>query len=215
MLQLSKEYPYDPSVMVHFAQLKRKEDDLVGAASCYGKAIQLFKDQGVHNLAYVRTLLASGSLEVQAGNVAKARSLFTESVEAAVKEQENGEMELKSALVYGLHAWAMLEQRLGNWSKARELLERAANVQPGNAVVHQTRALLEARAHNYAAARFHFRLAVEAAPEDVKCWQVRWDATEQNIGKWVFRCQCLHSLSSFCLIQNSKLEVDEEQVEVS
>jgi hypothetical protein len=129
MLQLSKEFPYDPSVMVHFAQLKRKEgklawclylhdltsyrsanlssalieqfckaintandleiynsaDDLVGAASCYGKAIQLFKDQGVHNLAYVRTLLASGSLEVQAGNVAKARSLFTESVEVAVK----------------------------------------------------------------------------------------------------------------------------------
>jgi tetratricopeptide (TPR) repeat protein len=132
-----------------------------------------------------------------------------------MQEQENGEMELKGAVVYGLHAWAMLEQRLGNWSKARELLERAANVQPGNAVVHQTRALLESRAHNYAAARFHFRLAVEAAPEDVKCWQVRWDATEQNIGKWVFRCWCLDSLSSFCLIQNCKLEVDEEQVEVN
>jgi hypothetical protein len=28
MLQLSKEYPYDPSVMVHFAQLKRKEGKL-------------------------------------------------------------------------------------------------------------------------------------------------------------------------------------------
>ncbi len=39
----------------------------------------------MHNLAYVRTLLAPGSGEVQAGNVAKARSLFTESVEAAVK----------------------------------------------------------------------------------------------------------------------------------
>jgi len=182
LLMLSKEYPYDPSVMVHFAQLKRKEDDLVGAASYYGKAIQLFKDQGVHNLAYVRTLLASGSLEVRAGNVAKARSLFTESVEAAAKEQENGEMELKGAVVYGLHAWAMLEQKLGNWSKARELLERAANVQPGNAVVHQTRALLEARAHNYAAARFHFRLAVEAAPEDVKCWQA-WALFEARQSK--------------------------------
>jgi Tfp pilus assembly protein PilF len=99
-----------------------------------------------------------------------------------MQEQENGEMELKGALVYGLHAWAMLEQRLGNWSKARELLERAANVQPGNAVVHQTRALLEARAHNYAAARFHFRLAVEAAPEDVKCWQA-WALFEARQSK--------------------------------
>jgi hypothetical protein len=62
-------------------------------------------------------------------------------------------MEPKGAVVHGLPARAMLEQRLGNWSKARELSERAANVQPWNAVVHQTRALLEARAHNYAAAR--------------------------------------------------------------
>jgi hypothetical protein len=63
----------------------------------------------VHNLAYVRTLLALGSGEVQAGNVAKARSLFTQSVETAVKEQENGEMEPKGAVVHGLPARAMLE----------------------------------------------------------------------------------------------------------
>jgi hypothetical protein len=66
-----------------------------------------------------------------------------------IQEQENGEMEPKGAVVHGLPTRAMLEQRLGNWSKARELSERAANVQPRN----QTRALLEARAHNYAAAR--------------------------------------------------------------
>jgi len=60
-------------------------DDSVGAASNYGKAIQSFKDQGVHDPAYVRTLLAPGAGEVQAGNVAKARSLFIVSVEAAVK----------------------------------------------------------------------------------------------------------------------------------
>ncbi len=39
----------------------------------------------MYNLAYVRTLLAPGSGEVQAGNVAKAQSLFTKSVEAVVK----------------------------------------------------------------------------------------------------------------------------------
>lgn len=80
--------------------------------------------------------------------------------------------ELIGAGVYGLHGWALLEQKLGNWSKARDLLERAANIQPGNAVIHQTRALLESRAHNYGAARYHFKLAVNSAPKDVKCWQV-------------------------------------------
>jgi predicted Zn-dependent protease len=89
-----------------------------------------------------------------------------------LKGEKNGVKELKGAGVYGLHGWAMLEQKLGKWSKARELLARAAKIQPGNAVVHQTRALLEARVHNYAAARYHFRIAVELAPEDVKCWQV-------------------------------------------
>ncbi len=88
------------------------------------------------------------------------------------QEEKSGASELIGASVYGLHAWAMLEQRIGNWSKARSLLERAALVQPGNAVVHQTRALLEARVHNYAAARHHFRLAVDVAPTDIKCWQV-------------------------------------------
>jgi len=83
-----------------------------------------------------------------------------------------GAKELVEAGVYGLHGWAMLEQKLGNWSEARELLPRAADIQPGNAVVHQTRALLEAQAHNYASARHHFRLGVTSAPEDVKCWQV-------------------------------------------
>jgi predicted Zn-dependent protease len=86
--------------------------------------------------------------------------------------EKNGVKELIGAGVYGLHGWALLEQKLGNWSKARDLLERAANIQPGNAVIHQTRALLESRAHNYAAARYHFKLAVDSAPKDVKCWQV-------------------------------------------
>ncbi len=45
-----------------------------------------------------------------------------------MQEQENGEMESKGAMVYGLPMRAMLEQRLGNWSKACELLERATNV---------------------------------------------------------------------------------------
>ncbi len=39
----------------------------------------------MHNLAYVRTLLTPGSREVQVGNVAKVRSLVTESVKSIVK----------------------------------------------------------------------------------------------------------------------------------
>lgn len=82
------------------------------------------------------------------------------------------ESSLRGAGVYGLHGWAILEEKSGNWARARNLLERAADLQPGNAVVHQSRASLEARAHNYSAARTHFNLAVKAAPNDVKCWHV-------------------------------------------
>jgi hypothetical protein len=39
----------------------------------------------MHNLAYVRTSPSLGSLEVRAGNVTKAQSLFTEFVEATMK----------------------------------------------------------------------------------------------------------------------------------
>lgn len=77
-----------------------------------------------------------------------------------------------SASVHGLHAWAMVEQKDGRWAKARTLLERAQMLQPGNAVVLQSRALLEARAHNYEEARGFFQEAVQAAPRDAACWQV-------------------------------------------
>jgi tetratricopeptide (TPR) repeat protein len=80
---------------------------------------------------------------------------------------------VQGAAVYGLHAWARLEEQLGNWKEARDLLSRAAKIQPGNAVIHQSRALLEAKAHNWGVARHHFRLAVKANPKDVKCWHVR------------------------------------------
>ncbi|KAG0568473.1 hypothetical protein M758_6G019200 [Ceratodon purpureus] len=182
MLQkLAKKHPSNADVMVHLAQLERKRGDSVAAGAYYERAVGIFKE-GDYCLNHVKALQAWGSLEAQARNSGRARYLYLESVRIAHRGERNGVQELKGAGVYGLHGWAMLEQKIGNWGKARELLERAAKIQPGNAVVHQTRALLESRAHNFAAARYHFRLAVESAPEDVKCWQA-WALFEANQGK--------------------------------
>ena len=90
-----------------------------------------------------------------------------------IQAEEESPETVQGASVYGLHAWARLEEQLGNWKEARDLLSRAALIQPGNAVIHQSRALLEAKAHNWGPARHHFRLAVKANPKDVKCWHVR------------------------------------------
>jgi tetratricopeptide (TPR) repeat protein len=39
--------------------------------------------------------------------------------------------------------------------------------------------------HNYAAARHHFRLAVDVAPTDIKCWQAwaLFEASQQKVQK--------------------------------
>ncbi|XP_024363075.1 uncharacterized protein [Physcomitrium patens] len=182
LLKLAMKHPDSADVMFHLAQLERKRGDMVAAGAYYERTIGAFQKQEDYGLKYVKALQGWGSLEAQARNASRARYLYLESVRVAHRGEKNGVLEMKGAGVYGLHGWAMLEQKLGNWSKARELLERAASIQPGNSVVHQTRALLEARVHNYAAARYHFRLAVEAAPEDVKCWQA-WALFESNQGK--------------------------------
>ncbi|KAH8939787.1 hypothetical protein BDL97_15G054800 [Sphagnum fallax] len=185
LTMLSRKHPSNAHIFIHFAQLERKGGDSIAAGVYYSKAVRAFKKVGDMGLAYVRALQAWGSLEAQSRHASRARHLFLESIRVACKEEKSGASELIGASVYGLHAWAMLEQRLGNWSKARSLLERAAVVQPGNAVVHQTRALLEARVHNYAAARHHFRLAVDVAPTDIKCWQAwaLFEASQQKVQK--------------------------------
>lgn len=180
--QLYKDYPGDTNVLVQYAFVERQCGDLVAAGSLYSQAIRMFEAQKDLGYDYVRTLQAWGSIEVQARNANRARALFMDSIHAARQAEVRFPGMVSGAAVYGLHAWARLEEQLGNWSKAQLLLTRAAEIQPRNAVVHQSRALLEARAHNYGAARHHFRLAVEAAPDDVKCWHA-WAVFEGSQGK--------------------------------
>ncbi|BBN00283.1 hypothetical protein MPTK1_1g27830 [Marchantia polymorpha subsp. ruderalis] len=181
IMTLSKKYPENIKVILHRASLERKCGDMVAAGGLYSQAIRKFKLKGDLGIDYVRALQAWGTLEAHVQNPERARYLFMESLNASQK----GEVEssLRATGVYGLHGWAMLEERTGNWSKARALLQRAADLEPGNAVVHQSRARLEARAHNYAAARSHFKLSVEANPEDAKCWHA-WAMFEASQKKW-------------------------------
>ncbi|KAG6546899.1 hypothetical protein Mapa_011515 [Marchantia paleacea] len=181
IMMLFKKYPENIKVILHRASLERKCGDMVAAGGLYSQAIRKFKLRGDLGIDYVRALQAWGTLEAHVQNPERARYLFMESLNASQK----GELEsnLRATGVYGLHGWAMLEERTGNWSKARALLQRAADLEPGNAVVHQSRARLEARAHNYAAARSHFKLSVEANPDDAKCWHA-WATFEASQKKW-------------------------------
>lgn len=181
--QLCKQHPYSTEALLHYASLERKCGNLEAARTVYAQAIDLLEFKNDLGVEYVRALQAWASLEVQAGKVQRARHLYAESMTAS----EKGEIDssLRGAGVYGLHGWALLEEKNGNWAKARNLLERAADLQPGNAVVHQSRASLEARAHNVSGARIHFTRAVKAAPNDVKCWHAwaKFEATRGNIEK--------------------------------
>ncbi|KAI5072485.1 hypothetical protein GOP47_0012591 [Adiantum capillus-veneris] len=180
--ELYQKYPRDTSVLMEYAFVEKKLGDLVAAGSLYSKAISAFERQQNLGYDYVRALQALGSIEARARNARRARVLFMESIHAARQAERLFPDMVSGASVYGLHAWAQLELQQGNWAKARELLTRAADIQPGNAVVHQSRALLEAKAHNWAEARYHFSLAVESAPRDVKCWHA-WAIFEAGQGK--------------------------------
>eukprot|EP00250_Pteridium_aquilinum_P033232 c5349_g1_i1 orf=443-4852(+) len=180
--ELYEQYPGDTDVLLEYAHVQRQLGDLVAAGALYSQAISTFEDQQNLGYEYVRALQALGSIEARARNAKRARVLFMESIRAARQAERFFPEMVSGASVYGLHAWAKLEEQLGNWAKARDLLARAAEIQPGNAVIHQSRALLEAKAHNWGAARHHFSLAVEAAPKDIKCWHA-WAIFEGGQGK--------------------------------
>ncbi|XP_024522416.1 psbB mRNA maturation factor Mbb1, chloroplastic-like [Selaginella moellendorffii] len=177
--QLYAKFPNHTRVLVEYAYIEARKGNQAAAASLFSRAITIFEETGNLNYDYVLTLQGWGSSEARASNSLKARVLFEESIRAAEKLQDHSER----AIVYGLHAWALVEDKVGNWSQARELLQRAAAIQPGNAVVHQSRALMEARAHNYSLARSNFRLAVKADSHDAKCWQA-WALFEASQRKF-------------------------------
>ncbi|KAH7290962.1 hypothetical protein KP509_30G071200 [Ceratopteris richardii] len=181
--ELYERYPRDTDVLMEYAYIEKQLGDLVAAGSLYSQAISAFEAQENLGYDYVRALQALGSIEARARNAKRARVLFMESIRAARDAEWHSPDSIRGASVYGLHAWARLEEQLGNWGKARELLSRAAEIQPGNAVIHQSRALLEAKAHSWGIARHHFLLAVEAAPDDVKCWHA-WAIFEARQGEY-------------------------------
>ncbi|KAJ7544724.1 hypothetical protein O6H91_09G090900 [Diphasiastrum complanatum] len=180
--QLLERFPGNPRILVQYAHVERKYGSLVAARALFSDAVLAFRALRDFTSEYIRALQVWGSLEVKAKDFIKARHLFMEAFHGAQKMELPSPQNSLVTSVYGLHSWAMLEEKLGNWSKARELLERATTIQPGNAVVHQSRALLEARAHNYSTARSCFRLAVNSAPDDVKCWQA-WALFEASQAK--------------------------------
>eukprot|EP00271_Cylindrocystis_brebissonii_P011529 TRINITY_DN29373_c0_g1_i1.p1 TRINITY_DN29373_c0_g1~~TRINITY_DN29373_c0_g1_i1.p1 ORF type:complete len:1025 (+),score=216.61 TRINITY_DN29373_c0_g1_i1:809-3883(+) len=139
------------------------------------------------SLKISRQVAAPAAVSTQETTLADARPSSEElpgrtAVGKKVKLPDSAES-LLSAHVVGLHSWAMMELRSsGGWARARELLERAEALQPGNAVVLQSRALLEKEAHNWDTARNYFKRATKAAPTDAVCWQT-WALFEAGGGR--------------------------------
>lgn len=59
--------------------------DTVAAGAYYGKAVAILKEKGDYGVDYVKTLQGWGSLEAQARNSSRARSLFQECVRVSGK----------------------------------------------------------------------------------------------------------------------------------
>lgn len=100
-------------------------------------------------------------LEERLGQISKARQLFDAATVA----------DKKHAAAW--HGWAILELREGNTKKAVSLLNRGLRLCRPNEYIHQTLALIEARAKNYDAARTNFAKATEINVKSAASWVVR------------------------------------------
>ncbi|CAI5515703.1 unnamed protein product, partial [Closterium sp. Naga37s-1] len=182
MDELLARHPSNANVLVHMAQLERHAGNTGAARQWYERSAHCFEARGHLGRQYVRTLQAWGMLEALDGRIAASRRLFEHSLQVAWKAERRSGQQQVGAVVVGLHAWAMVERRVGNFTAARHLLQRAERVEPGNAVVLQARALLEAAVGHLSAARHFFKRAAAADPADAACWQA-WAVTEARAGR--------------------------------
>lgn len=99
-------------------------------------------------------------LEMQMGNIRRARELFDAATVADKKH------------VAAWHGWAVLELKQGNIKKARSLLGKGLQYGGQNEYIYQTLALLEARAKRYQQARYLFNQATKCNPNSCASWLV-------------------------------------------
>jgi len=99
-------------------------------------------------------------LEMQMGNIRRARELFDAATVADKKH------------VAAWHGWAVLELKQGNIKKARSLLGKGLQYGGQNEYIYQTLALLEARAKRYQQARYLFNQAIKCNPNSCASWLV-------------------------------------------
>jgi tetratricopeptide (TPR) repeat protein len=177
--------------------LARVQERLLGA----GASREYLADPSVANDHAVQRALAM--LEVRERNFDRARVLFRHAanLEAldcsgpspmssdflrnnAVRERERqgvyqGRPPVQAAKT--LHAWALMEARLGEVDAARDLLHEAQTMVPDDAAIWRALAEIESRSKNFADARNAFKRSIAIDSNDVRLW-LAWGKTEALAG---------------------------------
>jgi tetratricopeptide (TPR) repeat protein len=82
-----------------------------------------------------------------------------------------------------LHAWALMEAKLGDVDAARELLEEAKGQAPDDPAIWRALAEIESRERNFGAARRAFQRSVAVDDSDMRLW-LAWGKTEALAGNF-------------------------------
>ncbi|KAK7348066.1 hypothetical protein VNO80_22615 [Phaseolus coccineus] len=145
-------WPEDGRPYVVLGKILSKQSKTGDAREIYEKGCQATQGEN----AYIWQCWAV--LEMQMGNIRRARELFDAATVADKKH------------VAAWHGWAVLELKQGNIKKARSLLGKGLQYGGQNEYIYQTLALLEARAKRYQQARYLFNQATKCNPNSCASW---------------------------------------------
>jgi tetratricopeptide (TPR) repeat protein len=85
--------------------------------------------------------------------------------------------------VKSLHAWALMECKLGKVDVARSILKEAQAISPDDPAIWRALAELESRAKNYDESRLAFQRAIAVGGADSRLW-LAWGKTENLAGNF-------------------------------
>lgn len=149
-----------------------------------GGARELLEHFGVEDDADVQRAL--GMLEVREGNFERARLVFRKAADLEKRfrrdRRRKGRRDWRDeSTTKSLHAWALMEVKVGQIDAARELLVEAQGDSPEDPAIWRALAEIEARERNFEAARQAYKRSVAIEDGDVRLW-LAWGKTEAVAG---------------------------------
>ncbi|CDF39100.1 TPR repeat-containing protein [Chondrus crispus] len=178
--------PKDVSLRLHLAKLEERRSGLAAARAVL-KPVGAAPDDNI--------LRAMAKLETDARDHEKARAYYRQAADAEALQSGNSSPYNTSApvsppkrkptrkgkTVKSLHAWALMEARLGNLTAAREILEEAKAITEHDSAIWRAIGELEGRDRNFEKARTAFQNAIAIDPHDARLF-LAWGKIEALAG---------------------------------